>query len=216
MLYAIISNASIALCFVPFLFLSWKKIRQVRTYWVIGIYWLLNGVINLPDLDTPANNSLQEKVTQIYNLLDIPLVLLMFLFAAPGRRRKGHLTWSLLLYSLAEILLFQWKGYAFTFNAVLVGSGLVLIFCITGLVQFMREMEHTSFENSMAFVYGAMLFAYGSFLLIYLFVHTHPGITTSGSKDWLLLYYTNLLLTTAVTSIGLWGYGVRQPPQQVA
>ncbi len=39
----------------------------------------------------------------------------------------------------------------------------------------MRPMEHTAFENSMVCVYAALLFAYGSFSMIYIFTHIHLG-----------------------------------------
>jgi hypothetical protein len=94
----------------------------------------------------------------------------------------------------------------------MLASGLLLIiaYSLTGLVQYIKKMEHTQFENSMVFVYGSLLFAYGSFLIIYIFAHAHGnGGSTENDTDSFLLYYISLLLSSAVTSAGLWSYGIR-------
>jgi drug/metabolite transporter (DMT)-like permease len=209
-LYAVISNMAIGLCFVPFLLLGWKKMRQVNTYWVIGIYWLLNGLVNLPELGFFTGSRWQEKLTFGYNLAETPLVLLVFGFATSGRQRRNLLL-LIILFMIGEAVLISWKGYNFSSGTVIIGSGLLLIFacCITGLIQYVKRMEHTRFENSMVFVYAALLFAYGSFLIIYLFAHLHPNGAGNGT-DSFLLYYVSLLISAAVTSMGLWNYGIKK------
>jgi drug/metabolite transporter (DMT)-like permease len=70
-------------------------------------------------------------------------------------------------------------------------------------------MEHTALENSMVFVYAALLFAYGSFTIIYIFLHTHSG-NMINTRDSFLLYYVSLFLAAVITSMGLWNYGIRK------
>lgn len=212
----IVSNIAILCCFIPFVLLLSRKMRRITTYRVIGIYWLLNGLINLTDIDLFRpfrNNELQERLTLYYNLVDTPLILLLFACAGAGRHRKLLLL-TLLLFVAGELTLVGWKGYNFASSAMIIGSGLLLIltYSITGLVQYMRKMEHTPFENSMVFVYAALLFAYGSFLIIYIFVHIR-GNSEGNSQDSYLLYYISLLLSAVITSMGLWSYGIRRPPE---
>jgi hypothetical protein len=211
----IVSNLAILFCCVPFLFLVSKKMRSVRTYRVIGIYWLLNGLINLYNLDLFPffkNSAFQDKLVSWYNLLDTPMVLLIFAAAVTGAQRRVILI-SMMFFLGSELTLVAWKGYNFISGTAVIGTGLLLIltFTIIGLVQYMKRMEHTAFENSMAFVYAALLFAYGSFLIVYIFhIRGSSGIN---SQDTFLLYYISLLLSAATTTLGLWSYGLRRQPR---
>jgi drug/metabolite transporter (DMT)-like permease len=116
---------------------------------------------------------------------------------------------------VGEAVLINWKGYNFSSSALIIGSGLLLILtcCIAGLILYVKKMEHTRFENSMVFVYAALLFAYGSFMIIYIFAHLHPNGSGNGT-DSFLLYYVSLLIAAVVTSMGLWSYGVRKVRHQ--
>lgn len=192
--------------------------REDKAYRVIGVYWLVTGLINIPNLDSGFCGrfshwdwAIREKLTLLYNLLDTPLILLIFFYAAPGRSHKKHLLQVLLLFIALELSLVSWKGYNFISSAMIIGAGLLLVlsYSITGLVQYMKKMEHTPFENSMVFFYAALLFAYGSFTIIYIFIGIHPN-NFINNRDSLLLYYISLLLSTVITCIGLWGYGIRR------
>lgn len=215
-LYMIISNIAIILCFIPFLLLFSKKMRQVSTYRVIGVYWLFNGMVNFINLDIiPGFGNIlpQDRLIFYYNLLDTPLVLLLFSCAVSGFHRKVLLI-SLMIFIAGELILVSWKGYNFISSAAIIGVGLLLVlaYAITGLVQYMKKMEHTPFENSMVFVYAAILFAYGSFLIIYIFIHVR-GNNEGSARDSFLLYYISILLSAAITTLGLWNYGLRPQSQ---
>ncbi len=164
MTLAIISSMAVGFCFVPFILLGWKKMRRVNAYCLIGIYWLLNGLINLPaPLPFTGDQHSFGRLNNYFMLAETPLV----------------------------------------------------IYSIAGLGRYVKKMEHTRFETSMVFVYAALLFAYGSFFIIYIFAHWHPDIGSSGIADSYLLYYISLLLSAAVTSTGLWTYGLRRAPAHI-
>ena len=212
--YAVISNLAIVLCFIPFLLLGWKKMRQVNTYCVLGVYWFLNGLVNLLALDFAHfsdSHLFTRQLNNYYSLAEAPLILLAFACAQSGRGRR-QLLLVLLLLVAGESALIAMRGHHIPATAVILASGLMLIiaYSLTGLVQYIKKMEHTRFENSMVFVYGSLLFAYGSFLIIYIFTHVRGnGGSTENDMDSFLLYYISLLLSSAVTSAGLWSYGVR-------
>ena len=213
LLYEVVLNMAIGSCFIPFLFLSWKRMRQVRTYRIIGIYWLLSGFINMIDLDFFSRFTniagVKERLNCYYDMLDTPLALLLFASAVSGRQRKLILL-LLLLFVAGEGTLIGWKGYNATSSNIIIGVGLLLsILCsITGLIRYMKQMEHTPFENSMAFVYAALIFVYGSYLILYIFTLIRDH---SDSNDSSLVYYISMLLSAAITSLGLWSYGIRRP-----
>jgi hypothetical protein len=115
------------------------------------------------------------------------------------------------------VAIINWKGYE-TFSGYLFtgfGVSVVIVYSILGLVHYMRKMEYTTLENGMVFIYGALLFAYGSYLIISLFLHLR-GDTPGNSRDSYLLYYVSMLISAVITSLGLWNYGIRRHPRMAA
>lgn len=211
MLCAIITNAATGACFVPFLLLGLKKVRQMNTFWILGIYWLLNGLVNLRAVKAFGAGPIGEflhRLSNYYDLADIPLALMIFAVASRGTVRK-RLLLVLLGFIAGESLLIGEKGYAFSWPIVVgVGVSLIVGLSIMGLWLYLKKMEHDKFENSMAFVHGAFLFAYGTYLIIYLLFYLRTSGTYS-ETDSSLLYYISLLLSAVITSAGLFGFGWR-------
>jgi len=208
----VICSLAIILCFVPFLFLGFKKVRRVNTFRVIGIYWFLNGFINLPMLSEIRHEGIRNLFTALrdyYDLADAPLMLLVFALANSGKFRKQLF---LILFGLAgfELLLVARKGYAHSWSLI-IGAGVVLVltYSVVGLWQYLKKMEHDRFENSMAFVYAALLFAYGTYLIIFLLSLFPKSSQTYNEADSFLMYYISLSLAAALTSAGIWSYGLR-------
>jgi len=212
-LYLVIESLAIVICFVPFLFLGFKKVRKVHTYRVIGIYWLFNGLVNFPILWPMQREGLRsffQHLSNIYDLVDTPLVLLVFALAATGKLRRQVLI-VLVGFVIGESVLIGQKGYTYSWPIV-VGTGvsLILVYTVSGLWQYLKKMEHNRFENSMAYVYAALLFAYGTYLIIYLLYFFRKSASGYNEADSFLLYYTSLLLSAVVTSTGIWSYGLRR------
>lgn len=190
--------------------------RKDKAYWMVAIYWLVTGLINISYLglnmsDATRTSAFQGKLNFIYNILDTPILLLLFFYAAPRKKRKIHILRTMLMFIGLEGVLLSWKGYTFTTSTMIIGAGLLLVlaYSVIGLLHYMRSMEHDAFENSMVFVYAALLFAYGSFTIIYVFTHLHRGDLID-KKDSFLLYYISLLLASLITCMGLWSYVIRR------
>jgi hypothetical protein len=212
--YAIVSSGAIVLCFIPFLFLSWKNIRKVRAWWVLGIYWLLNGLDNLLEVwfatRSEGSHVLVRQLSFCYCLVETPLLLLTFALARQGRGRKGLLL-LLVLFMTGESILLRLRGNSSLGLIIGSGLGIIILYSLMGLLDYVKNMEHTRFENSMVYVYAALLFSYGSMLIIYIFAHYHHAAgTNSHDADSFLLYYVSLLLSAAITCAGLWSYGIRR------
>jgi hypothetical protein len=208
------TTLSIGFCVVPILLLIKRKMRLVKTYWFLGVYWLFNALVNIPPdyvSSITGSHSLAKELNFCYVLLEAPLLLLVFACSSYGRLRKQLLI-VLSLFAAGELAVMRIKGPGFFSTSVIMGVGvaLILTFSITGLLRYMRKMEHTPFEHSMAFVYAALLFDYGSYLIIFVFAHVHAAAgNKSGNSDSFLLYYASLLLSAAITSLGLWSFGFR-------
>lgn len=213
MFFAIISNGAILVCFIPFLLLGWRNMRKVHTWWVLGIYWLLNGLDNLLEIWFASGQDLRHAVIRqisfYYSLAEAPLVLLAFAMARRGRSRKALLL-ALILFLIGELLLIRLRVNGYMSLILTSGLVVVILFSLTGLLEYLKKMEHTRFENSMVFIYASLLFSYGSMLIIYIFAHFHHSSGASDA-DSFLLYYISLLLSAAITCAGLWNYGIRRP-----
>jgi hypothetical protein len=190
--------------------------RQVYTYCSLGIYWLMNGLVHLLAMDFSqfaGSHFLAKKLNYYYDLAETPLVFLTFALALTGRGRK-QLLFVLFLFIAGESALIHYKGYNFSTSAIILGTGLLLIlsYSVIGLLQYLKKIQHSRFENSMVFVYASFLFSYGSSLIIYIIAHFHndpnPG---DNDSDSFLLYYISLLLSAAIAASGLWNYGIRKP-----
>lgn len=207
-----ICSLAITLCFVPFLFLGFKKVRQVNTYRVIGIYWFLNGLVNLPMLRPIQQETVRIFFTRFsdwYDLADAPLMLFVFALASSGVMRKQLL---LVLAGLigGEVVLLIAKGYTYSWPVIIAaGVLLVLAYSVVGLWQYVRKMEHDRFENSMAFVYAALIFAYGTYLIIFLLSYIPKPAGSYDLQDSYLMYYISLALAAVLTCAGIWSYGLR-------
>lgn len=211
-LCAFITNVAIGACFIPFLLLGIKKVRQLSCWWVLGIYWFLNGFVNLRALKPFRGEGLRDlfiRLSDYYDMVDIPLALLIFAMASMGKARK-QLLLVLLGFSAGEALLVSGKGYKYSWPVVIgVGVAIILTVTITGLWQYLKKMEHDRFENSLAFVHAAFLFAYGTYLIIYLLYYLRTSKASYNETDSSLLYYTSLLLSAVVTSAGIFNFGWR-------
>lgn len=203
-----LANITIIVCFMPVFLLWWKKLGGEKTFFVLALYWLANGLLNLPDLFEQWKNSakLQTQLILIYNLLDTPLALLIFYFAATGKKKR-ILLYLIILFILFELASILWKGHNFTSSTIITGPGglLALVFSVWGISGYFQKIEHTTFENTMGYVYAGFLFDYGLSIIVYVFNYLN---LTKDSKETLpatlFVYYSSLILAGLLTSFGLW------------
>jgi hypothetical protein len=206
-LYSIISNLAIILCFVPFILLWVKKLNAQKAYLFIAIYWLANGLMNLPGwIGQSENKVLINHITLVYNLLDAPMVLLIFLYSTTGNNKK-IIRFTLWFFILFEILMVMWKGYNLISSTIIIGVGtfFAITLSVIGVMEYLQKVEHTSFENTMVFVYASFLFAYGIFIIIYFFSYLNRA-SKAESLDNFIIYYVSLLLSTFLTCYGFWQF----------
>ena len=213
-LYFIISNLAIILCFVPLIIILVKKLKYEKAYLIIAIYWFANGLINLPEwIGQSENKFLLKHLTLIYNLLDAPLVLLVFLFASANNQKK-IVRYILVGFILFEIIMLLWKGYNLDSSTVIIGVGtfFAIIFSVMGVLEYLQKIEHTPFENTMVFVCASLLFDYGIFIIIYFFSYLNPT-TKAENIDNFIIYYVSLMLSSFLTCYGFWQFAAKAKKQ---
>jgi hypothetical protein len=214
--YLIISNLAIFLCFVPIILIWIKKLNDQKAYLFIAIYWLANGLMNLPGwIGQSDNKFLIHHMTLVYNLLDAPLLLLVFLNSTSGNNKK-IIRYTLFAFLLFELIMTAWKGYNLTSSTVIIGVGtfLAITFSIMGIMEYLQKIEHTPFENTMVFVYASFLFAYGIFIIIYLFTYISTASKTE-TLDNFIIYYISLFLSTFLTCFGFWQFAGKNKTEQI-
>ena len=213
-LYSIISHAAIICCFIPLLIIVYRKLQNEKAYLFTALYWLLNGLLNTPTLlGFGTNHALNLELTLLYNLLDAPVVLLVFMFSTTGVNRK-IIRWTLLAFLLFEASMIAWKGYNMTSSTIIIGAGtfFAIAFSIMKVMEYLQKMEHNSQENSMVFVYGSFLFDYGIFIVIYLF--SYLGVGKNNFEDTFMIYYISMLISTLLSSLGLWMFAGKPELQE--
>lgn len=206
-LYAVIANLSIIVCCVPLVLLWRKRLLYIKAYLFIAVYWLLNALINLPNwFGQEDNYALQSQLTLLYNIADAPLMLLVFYFGFTGAKKRFALA-TLGFFISFEIATVMFLGYNNKALTLITGADTVIAicFCVTGIIDYLRKMEHTPRENAMVFAYAGLLFSYGIFIIIYLFSYLEIKAGTD-SQDNFFLYYLSLLLASLLTSYGIWFY----------
>jgi len=207
MLNPYISFVAIILCFIPFALLFWKRLNKEKVFLLICVYWSITGLINLPQYLPLAYKSekLEENITLIDNMLDTPLMILIFYFSSEGIR-KNILRWCLVAFVIFEAIMVFWKGNNYDSNTVIIGVGAMLTFgySLSLLAGYFQKMEHTDLENTMVFAYASYVFYFGIFLIIWVF--NFLNFRKETVLENLFLYYLSIILATLVTSIGFWRY----------
>ncbi|MBS1916008.1 MAG: hypothetical protein JST87_07000 [Bacteroidetes bacterium] len=209
-LYYIISNTAIFFCFVPIILVLTKKTYTEKAYLFTAIYWLANGLLNLPTwFGLATNNLLIHHLTLLYNMLDAPLVLMIFFFSSSYQKKK-IIFYTISAFIFFELLITAWKGYNLSSSTIIIGAGtvLALVFSTIGIMEYLQNVDHSPFENTMVLVFASILFDYGIFIVIYLF--SYLKIAYSKDADNYFIYYASLFISTTLSSLALWRYAGKE------
>ena len=201
----LISIIAIGLCFVPMVLFWLKRLAPDRSYFLIALFWLINGITYTPEIFRwEWYRIVSNDITLVYNLLDTPLILLIFYCAF----RKAFFKYLLYAFILFEILMILWKGYNFDSNTPIIGLGslISLILNIWGISVFFQKMQHSAFENVMAFVNAGFIFYYGLFTVIYIFNYINFSMVTLPYVTF--INYLSITIATGLISYGYWRHAV--------
>ena len=206
-LYQILSILAIVAYFIPIVLVLITKRWKEPAFRFLSIYWLLNGCINLLGKIELLDSQVYNKLTLVYNMMDVPLVMGILWWTTSSKYIKkttALIAPGLLLSQLSCFIVLGWEHESAKYvMAVSLISILFLLFWEISL--YMQKLEHSASENAMVFIHVSWLFAYGTFVVIYIFEYY---VKISGAEiDNFLIYYISSLIAVSIASIG---FGIRK------
>ncbi|MEP7257251.1 MAG: hypothetical protein ABI687_02660 [Flavitalea sp.] len=200
-LYQIISIAAVISCFIPILIVALKRLWQDTFFLLFSTYWLLGGLANLLDFIPGLSKEARETIGVIYNLIDLPFLLFILRYTTSSDMVKRYVTFSLALFLGFEILNLIIYGFRYDALKYTLGSGiaLVLIVLIWEIILYLQLIEQSNRQTAKIFIYAALLFEYGTFIVIYIFDYFLPN---ANSRDTYLIYYISTLVALFIASCG--------------
>lgn len=199
--YQIISIIGICASFIPMTLLLVKKLWKERAFLLFAAYWMVSGLIGLIDRTGLSKETL-ELITVIYNMLDMPIVLAIISFAttSPGVRKFTRIASPGLL--AVQLINFIVQGWNYEAHKYFLALGLMLVlFVVTWeIYRYMSKLEHSLHEKAMIFIHVSLLFAYGTFVIIYIFDYF---VNTNGSSVGnFIVYYISTSIAIFIASLG--------------
>ena len=200
-LYQVISVVAIVASFIPILLVSLKKLWKEPAFLLIALYWVLSGMVNILDKIDGISKPTLALVTIVYNMLDIPIILGIIYFTTASLTLKRYSRIAAPALLLAQLVSFFIKGWNYDAAKYTLAAGLVLVLIavVWELSLYMQKLVHTRHEKAMVFIHVSLLFAYGSFIIIYIFDYY---INMGSSTDNFIIYYISSLIAIIIASIG--------------
>jgi hypothetical protein len=153
-----------------------------------------------------------EIVTVLYNSIDMPLVLAIFYFTSSSTSIKRFTRFAIPAFSLLEILTLADKGlkYDSLKYTLAIGLLIVLVVIIWEIIFYLRKIEHTGNEKGLLFIYAALLFQYGTYIVIYIFDYYLEEASTT--IDNFIVYYISSLVALVIAICGFMTKGIKKEP----
>ena len=188
-----------------------KKLWSAVPFRLFALYWLVSALVNLIEF-IPLSDYAMELYTVIYNLIDIPLVLAVFYFATSSAAVKKFtkiVSPALLVAGLLNCII---RGFTTDALDYILGGELIIILgvIIWEIILKLQQIKLTGYAKGMLLICAALLFEYGTFVVIYIFDYLLPG--TSSSSDNFLVYYLSSLVALPVAICGFLTKGIKTPP----
>ncbi|MBC7828568.1 MAG: hypothetical protein H7122_12530 [Chitinophagaceae bacterium] len=199
--YRIVTLLATIAYFVPILIVVFKKLWKDNYFLLLGIYWLagalVNSITNIPSISTSS----LEIITVVYNMIDIPFILWILWYTSSSSLLAKILRVVIVVYIITELILVFNLGINYDAIKYIIGAGvLVVLIALTWeITLYLQRMEHNNREKSMLFLYAALLFEYGSSIIIYIFDYY---IIPDDQVDKLLIYYISSLIAIMIASFG--------------
>jgi len=187
--------------FIPIFLVLVKKLWKESAFLLIAFYWVLSGLVNVLDKIGIAKNAM-DLITIVYNMFDIPIVLGLIYFTTKSFRIKRFTMIAAPALLVAQLISFMVKGWNYDAAKYVLAAGLLMVIyaVVCELSLYMHKLEHTRHEKAMVFIHVSFLFAYGTFIIIYVFDY-YIKVGTS-SIDNFIIYYISSLIAIIIASIG--------------
>lgn len=200
-MYDNISIAAILSYFLPLIIVLFKGLWRDRFFLFFAIYWLIGGLSNVIDLPASVPADTKYAIGVLYNMLDIPMVLAILYYTSTSGQLKKYLSVAFIAVVAMQCLGLVFEGFGYGALKYPLGTGILLVLAgvVWEIVGYLRQIEHSNRQTATVFVYAALLFEYGTYILIYIFDYF---ITASVSQDSFLIYYISTLVAIVIASCG--------------
>lgn len=177
-----------------------------------GIYGLMAAALNFLDLFPSIDYQIIERVNVFYNMIDIPFVMLMIYSVCRNEVVKKLIVFAVGLYIFLQLVFFFREGMKYDALKITLGYGLgiVLLAILYTLLTFFRKMGLSGQQVAYVVILCALLFDYGSFIVIYIFDYYVDGYNIN---DNLLIYYVSSIISMLIGSSGLLVNGAKSTQQ---
>ncbi|MFT3822972.1 MAG: hypothetical protein QM731_03595 [Chitinophagaceae bacterium] len=201
-LYQVLSILATGGYFIPIVLVLIKRIWYPHSFLLFSLYWLLSGIINLVLLIPGISTNVLGIITVVYNMLDIPMVLGIIYFITNSSAVRKFAKASAIGFGALEIVNACFRGLnSLALKYMLpIGLLLVLIVIIWEIILYLRKLEHGRWERRQIFIYAALLFEYGTYIIIYIFDYHMPEFYQR--VDNFIIYYTASVISTIIAVCG--------------
>lgn len=174
-----------------------------------GIYGIMAAAINFLDLFPGIDFTIIERINVFYNMIDIPFVMLMIYSICSNEVVKKLMVFSVALYIFLQMVFFFREGMKYDALKITLGYGLgiVLLSILYTLLAYFRKMGLSGQQVAYVVILCALLFDYGSFIVIYIFDYYVEGYNIN---DNLLIYYISSIIAMLIGSSGMLVRGVKK------
>lgn len=207
-IYQIVSIVAVGLYFVPMLIVIAKKLWPAVPFRLFALYWLICALANLVEF-IPLSAKSMDLYTVIYNLLDIPIVLSIFYFSTTSAAVKKFT--RLVAPAMVAVGVINCIIRGFNTNSLeyVLGAELLIVLgvIIWEIILKLQKIKLSGHTKGMLLICAALLFEYGTFVVIYIFDYFLPGV--SSSADSFLMYYLSSLIALPVAICGFLIKGIK-------
>lgn len=212
LIYDIVSVVAIVAYFVPLAILLLKKLWQVTPFLLFALYWVLGGLVNLVDHMGFGARAI-EITTVLYNIIDMPAVMFILHLTTSSPTVKKFTAVAAPGFLGAEVINTVIRGlnYESLKYTLAVGLLLVLTLIIWEIILYLQKITHSGRERGLLFIYAALLFEYGTYIIIYIFDYYLEHI--SSTVDNYLVYYISSFIAIVIATCGYLTKGISKKPR---
>ena len=209
-IYQIVSTVAVGLYFVPLAIVITKKLWSQLAFRLFALYWFISALANLIEF-IPISRKAAMVFTIIYNMMDMPLVLTVFYYVTTSLLIKKIVKISVPAILMVEVgccilLGFKYESLKYTLGGSLL---IVLAVIVAEIILKVQKIKITRTERALLLIYAAMLFEYGTYIVIYIFDYFLPG--ASSSTDNFFVYYLSSVIALTVAVCGFLTRGIGVP-----
>lgn len=215
-IYLVVSILTVIMSFVPAVIVLLKKLWQASPFQYFAIYWIINGLVNTMFLFDNINKQFVEVTSVVYNALDIPMMVGIIYLSAFSLALKKFIRVGMGVFILFEIFCLIRGGLKYESLKYVLGVGLIfiMIIIIWQISLYLQQVVHATREKALLLIHGALLFQYGTYIVVYIFDYFLPHVADGVDK--FLIYYISTIISIGIGSSGLLLKGLQKLPATTA